>query len=126
MLLDARCNLRLVTNAMHEDDTLCLALTCRALRDVLRARFPRPAESHPQEEYDETSSCRLRTRDAVMVVVVSRLIWVRSATFRPVPRQEGTRCLIPPWVASGYHCIPPTGDAASVGDPQPHCTVGEP
>ena len=60
VLLGTRCNLRLVTNAMHEDDTLCLALTYRALRDVLRARFPRPAESHPQEEYDETSSCRVR------------------------------------------------------------------
>ena len=29
-LLDARGSLRLVTDAVHEDDALCLALTCRA------------------------------------------------------------------------------------------------
>ena len=40
-LLDARGSLRLVTDAVHEDDALCLALTCRALRDALWARFPR-------------------------------------------------------------------------------------
>jgi hypothetical protein len=28
-LLDARSNLRLVTDAVHEDDVLCLALACR-------------------------------------------------------------------------------------------------
>jgi hypothetical protein len=39
-LLDARGSLRLVTDAVHEDDALCLALACRALRDALRARFP--------------------------------------------------------------------------------------
>jgi hypothetical protein len=39
-LLDAHGSLRLVTDAVHEDDALCLALACRALRDVLRARFP--------------------------------------------------------------------------------------
>ena len=31
-LLDARGSLHLVTDAVHEDDALCLALTCRALR----------------------------------------------------------------------------------------------
>jgi hypothetical protein len=40
-LLDARGSLRLVTDAVHEDDALCLALTCRALRDTLWERFPR-------------------------------------------------------------------------------------
>ena len=40
-LLDARGSLRLVTDAVHEDDALCLALTCRALRDALWARYPR-------------------------------------------------------------------------------------
>jgi hypothetical protein len=39
-LLDAHSSLRLVTDAVHEDDALCLALVCRALRDALRARFP--------------------------------------------------------------------------------------
>ena len=39
-LLDAHGSLRLVTDAVHEDDALCLALTCRALRDALGARFP--------------------------------------------------------------------------------------
>jgi hypothetical protein len=39
-LLDAHSSLRLATDAVHEDDALCLALTCRALRDALGARFP--------------------------------------------------------------------------------------
>jgi hypothetical protein len=39
-LLDARNCLRLVTDAVHEDDALCLALACRALRDALGERFP--------------------------------------------------------------------------------------
>ena len=39
-LLDAVSSLRLVTDAVHEDDALCLALTCRAVRDALWERFP--------------------------------------------------------------------------------------
>jgi Leucine-rich repeat (LRR) protein len=39
-LLDARGSLRLDTDAVHEDDALCLALACRPLRDALAARFP--------------------------------------------------------------------------------------
>jgi hypothetical protein len=39
-LLDAHGSLRLATDAVHEDDALCLALACRALRDALWARFP--------------------------------------------------------------------------------------
>jgi Leucine-rich repeat (LRR) protein len=39
-LLETRGSLRLFTDAVHEDDALCLALACRALRDALRARFP--------------------------------------------------------------------------------------
>jgi hypothetical protein len=38
-ILDARSNVRLVTDAVHEDDTLGLALACRPLRDALWARF---------------------------------------------------------------------------------------
>ena len=39
-LLDAHGSLRLVTDVVHEDDALCLALACRAMRDALGARFP--------------------------------------------------------------------------------------
>ena len=39
-VLEAHSSLRLVTDAVHEDDALCLALACRPLRDALRARFP--------------------------------------------------------------------------------------
>ena len=39
-LLDAHGNLRLVTDVVHEDGELCLALVCRAMRDALGARFP--------------------------------------------------------------------------------------
>ena len=39
-MLDAHGNLRLVIDAVHEDDALCLALACRAMRDALGERFP--------------------------------------------------------------------------------------
>jgi hypothetical protein len=39
-LLDAHGCLCLVTDAVHEDDALCLALVCRAMRDALGERFP--------------------------------------------------------------------------------------
>jgi hypothetical protein len=51
-LLDARGSLRLVTDAVHEDDALCLALASRALRDALWARFPpRPAGGAPDRPW---------------------------------------------------------------------------
>ena len=57
-LLDKRGSIRFVTDVVHEDDALCLALACRALRDALWARFPvRPAG-------DAHAGKRLRTRDA--------------------------------------------------------------
>jgi hypothetical protein len=59
-LLDARGSLRLVTDAVHEDDALCLALTCRALRDALWARFPRRPAG------DEHAGKRLRTRNVAV------------------------------------------------------------
>ena len=81
-LLDARGSLRLVTDAVHEDDALCLALTCRALRDALWARFPvRPTS-------DAHAGARVRTRDASVVGTVGRLAWVRRGLDRPWP---GTR-----------------------------------
>jgi hypothetical protein len=39
-LLDAHGCLRFVTDIVHEDDALCLALACRAMRDALGAHFP--------------------------------------------------------------------------------------
>jgi Leucine-rich repeat (LRR) protein len=39
-LLDAHGSISLVTDAVHEDDALCLALACRAMRDALGVRFP--------------------------------------------------------------------------------------
>jgi leucine-rich repeat protein SHOC2 len=59
-LLDARGSLRLITDAVHEDDALCLALTCRALRDALWARFPARPAGHAH------AGKRLRTRDAAV------------------------------------------------------------
>ena len=42
-LLDAHGSLRLATDVVHEDDALCLALVCRAMRDALGApRRPAP------------------------------------------------------------------------------------
>jgi hypothetical protein len=67
-LLDGRGSLHLVTNAVHNDDTLCLALTCRALRDALWARFPQvPCDRNAMRALCEgLSSCaghgRLRPR----------------------------------------------------------------
>ena len=59
-LLDAHTSLRLVTDAVHEDDALCLALACRALRDALWARFPARPAGHAH------AGKRLRTRDAAV------------------------------------------------------------
>jgi hypothetical protein len=89
-LLDARGSLRLVTDAVHEDDTLCLALTCRPLRDALWARFPQvPCDRHKTaagQGYEgvhlagrkgpyAATTTRLRTRDAAVVATVARFIW---------------------------------------------------
>jgi hypothetical protein len=68
-LLDARGSLRLVTDAVHEDDALCLALTCRALRDALWARFPRRPAG------DAHAGARVRTQDAAVVGTVGRFAW---------------------------------------------------
>jgi hypothetical protein len=71
-LLDKHSSLRLVTDAVHEDDALCLALTCRALRDALWARFPRRPAG------DAHVGMRVRTRDAAVVGTVGRLAWARG------------------------------------------------
>jgi hypothetical protein len=38
-LLDRHSSLRLVTDVVHEEDALCLALACRPLCDALWARY---------------------------------------------------------------------------------------
>ena len=71
-ILDAHCILHLVTDAVHEDDALCLALACRPLRDALWARFlRRPAG-------DLHMGKRLCTRKAALVTTVARVVWARG------------------------------------------------
>jgi hypothetical protein len=78
-LLDNRGSLRLVTDTVHEGDALCLALTCRALRDALWARFPAR----------RTSGTRVCTRDAAVVGTVGRLAWARGLDQPwPEPRED--------------------------------------
>jgi hypothetical protein len=81
-LLDARGSLRLVTDAVHLDDVLCLALTCRALRDALWARFPpRPAAARPHP------GKRLLTHIRAMLATPSRRSWGRDYLDRIHPNQ---------------------------------------
>ena len=80
-LLDNRGSLRLVTDVVHEDDALCLALTCRALRDALWARFPRRPAGDAQVAH---TGARVRTRDVAVVGTVGRLAWARGLD-RPWP-----------------------------------------
>ena len=90
-LLDAHSSVRLVTDRVHEDDALCLALTCRALRDALWERFPRfpvsitagclvelPMKTELQRDIGmhPAGHKRIRTRDAAVLVNVARLHWV--------------------------------------------------
>ena len=82
-LLDKHSSLRLVTDAVHEDDALCLALTCRALRDVLWARYPRRAGG------DAHAGARVRTRDVAVVGTAGRLAWARGLDWPwPEPRAD--------------------------------------
>jgi hypothetical protein len=94
-LLDARGSLRLITDAVHEDDALCLALTCRALRDALWARFPRRPAGDALLFISTVRGCvtgdlagaRVRTRDAAVVGTVGRLAWARGLD-QPWPGPE--------------------------------------
>ena len=82
-LLDMHSSLRLVTDVVHEDDALCLALACRATRDALWARYPRRAAS------DANAGARVRTRDAAVVGTAGRLAWARDLDRPwPGPRKE--------------------------------------
>ena len=87
-LLDARGSLRLVTDVVHEDDALCLALTCRALRDALWVRFPR--RRRPYKYGDAHVGTWVRTRDAAVVGTVGRLAWARGLD-RPWPESTPDR-----------------------------------
>jgi hypothetical protein len=80
-LLDVAAALRLVTDLVHEDNALCLALTCRALRDALWVRFPRRPAG------DSHAGARVRTRDAAVVRTVGRLQWARGLD-RPWPESR--------------------------------------
>lgn len=87
-LLDARYLLSLVVDFVPEDDALCLALSCRVMRDTLWARFqvgvlnvfvighgipPRDVWilDHPMVD----SPVRIRTRDAAILWYPSRIDW---------------------------------------------------
>jgi hypothetical protein len=91
-LLDAHSSLRLVTEMIREDDALCLALTCRPLRDALWARFPRVPCDRAKLNGEFATGCkgtyaatttRLRTRDAVVVATVARFVWALAQPQRP-------------------------------------------
>jgi hypothetical protein len=87
-LLDARGSLHFVTDLVHEDDVLCLALTCRALRDALWARFPRRLAGDAHADW-HVGDARVRTRDAAVVVTATRLVWAwaaRARTAATLPR----------------------------------------
>jgi hypothetical protein len=87
-LLDAHSSLRLVTDAVHEDDALCLALACRALRDALWARFPARPAGHAH------AGKRLRTRDAAVgrlgsSVTADGMLCLRRDDVRGLPEGIG-------------------------------------
>jgi hypothetical protein len=87
-LLDLHSALHLVTDAVHEDDVLCLALTCRVLRDLLWKRFPLkwawtegyvPQGSNDLSHFKNVyAASRIRTRDSAVIMTVGRLVWARS------------------------------------------------
>jgi hypothetical protein len=93
-LLDAHGSLRLVTDAAHEDDALCLALTCRALRNVLWARFPVRPAGHAH------AGKRLRTRDAAVAklgaaVTADGVLRVLKTRLRALPAGIGRLVYLP-------------------------------
>ena len=82
-LLGERGSLRFVTDVVHEDDALCLALACRALRDALWARFPARPAGHAH------AGKRLWTRDAMVarlgsaVTTAGELVLTNHEFFNP-------------------------------------------
>ncbi len=71
-MLDAHSSIRLVLDALDEDDCLCAALTCRAFRDTVNSRFALLPAGH------RYASRRLVTSDAGVGASRSRLEWVRA------------------------------------------------
>jgi hypothetical protein len=103
-LLDESNCLRLVTDFVAEDDALCLALTCRAMRDALWGRFPRrakipmekqwkiPVEQIPVEQVRATPR-RPRSRATFSLL---RLYSHREARANVhLPRQPNTLLAVP-------------------------------
>ena len=76
--LDARGSLRLVTDAVPEDDTLALALCCRPLRDAIHARFPLRLAG-------PLAGTRFRTQDVAVAAVMDRLLLRQPLSTFPVP-----------------------------------------
>jgi hypothetical protein len=116
--LDARSSLRFVTDLVHEDDVLCLALACRALRDALWARFPR--QTPPRGDVHLTGK-RIYTRDHALVATVARMVWtlewapIAHLLALPVTLQR-MRCVAEDFevdTASGFFSVE---GARSVGD----------
>ena len=59
---------RLVTDLVDEDDSLCVALTCRQLRDAVLSRFPPKL----------APKARISTRRLASAVSISRVVWAQS------------------------------------------------
>jgi hypothetical protein len=87
-LLDARYLLSLVVDFVPEDDTLCLALSCRVMRDTLWARFQvgvlnmfvighgiPPRDVWILDYPMVHSRVRIRTRDAAILWYPLRIDW---------------------------------------------------
>ena len=110
-LLDAHGSLRLVTETVHEDDALCLALACRALRDALWARFPaRPVVYLSPPRTAATAAAwlwargregkRLRTRDVALAklgaaVTADGVLDLSATRLRALPAGIGRLVYLP-------------------------------
>ena len=127
-LLDARGSLRLITDAVHEDDALCLALTCRALRDALWARFPRRPAGDALLFISTVRGCvtgdlagaRVRTRDAAVVGTVGRLAWARGLD-QPWPGPEPPEKFHVALATAGPGPAPTSAAPPSPPPPRPAC-----
>lgn len=78
-------DVKLVVNIISEDDacslSLCVAMTCRDLRDAVLGRFADPKEREVLREYGsrfEYVQTRLRSGIAANIMTVSRLSWAVS------------------------------------------------
>ena len=67
-MLQVTTLVRLVTDLVDEDDSLCVALTCRQLRDAVLSRFPPKL----------APKARISTRRLASAVSISRVVWAQS------------------------------------------------